>query len=84
MKVDLLTNLPGEITREIVGRLPDRSTKACKRVCKSWRHLIEGNEFESLYIRKPCLPFPHEHEGCAVCDEAFDIQLVIVISPMYN
>ncbi|XP_047949583.1 putative F-box protein At1g32420 [Salvia hispanica] len=56
---DLFANLPEEMTIEILGRLPIRSVMTCKCVLKSWRHLIEGDEFGMLYTPKPGLTFIH-------------------------
>ena len=68
---DLWTNLPGDITRAILGRLPLGSVASCKCVCKSWRDLIGGAEFETSYTRKPWLAFHDEHKWCLVSDGAF-------------
>ncbi|XP_047949596.1 F-box protein At5g49610-like [Salvia hispanica] len=65
MKEGLLTNLPEDITREILRRLPIRSIARCKCVCKSWR------EFGTLYSPKPGLAFANEDTGFTACDEAF-------------
>ncbi|XP_042010605.1 putative F-box protein At1g33530 [Salvia splendens] len=64
-------SLPEEMTREILRRLPIRSIMRCKFVCKSWRLLIEGGDFEMLYTPQPGLAFVHRDIGFAVCDEAY-------------
>ncbi|XP_047961892.1 F-box protein At3g07870-like [Salvia hispanica] len=41
MEVDYFTNLPSEITTEILSRLSIRSLAISKSVCKSWRDLFD-------------------------------------------
>ncbi|XP_042010474.1 putative F-box protein At1g32420 [Salvia splendens] len=56
-KEDMFADLPEEITKDILGRLPISSIMTCKCVLKSWRHLIEGDEFGMSYTPKPGLTF---------------------------
>ncbi|XP_047948194.1 F-box protein At5g49610-like [Salvia hispanica] len=65
MEEGLLTNLPEDIKREILRRLPIRSIARCKCVCKSW------GQFATLYSPKPGLAFANEDTGFTACDEAF-------------
>ncbi|XP_042006418.1 uncharacterized protein LOC121755196 [Salvia splendens] len=44
----LLTNLPQDIMREILEKLPIRTIIRCKCVCKSWRDKIEGTDFATF------------------------------------
>ncbi|XP_042005013.1 F-box protein At3g07870-like [Salvia splendens] len=71
-KEDRFANLPEEITKEIMGRLPIMSVMTCKCVLKSWRHLIEGDDFGMSYTPKPGLNFIYRdmEMGYTVCDEA--------------
>ncbi|XP_042007439.1 putative F-box protein At3g16210 [Salvia splendens] len=70
-KKDLLTNLPQEMMIEILGRLPISSIITCTHVCKSWRNLIKGGDFATLYTPKPGFGFVHRAMGYAVCDEDY-------------
>ncbi|XP_047977025.1 putative F-box protein At1g32420 isoform X2 [Salvia hispanica] len=56
-KEDLFANLPEDITKDILCRLPISSVMTCKCVLKSWRHLIEGDEFGMSYTPKPGLTY---------------------------
>ncbi|XP_042009550.1 putative F-box protein At1g32420 [Salvia splendens] len=70
---ELFTNLPREMTKEILQRLPIRSIIMCKCVCKLWRYMIEEGELMPPYSQKPCLAFSfplHLQEIYTVCDEA--------------
>lgn len=49
---EFFTNLPCEITMEILSRLPVRSVKSCKCVCKSWLNLLETEEFLKSHLSK--------------------------------
>ncbi|XP_047947245.1 putative F-box protein At1g32420 isoform X2 [Salvia hispanica] len=71
-KEDRFANLPEEITKEILGRLPILSVMTCKCVLKSWRHLIEGDEFGMTYTPKPGLAFVYRDMEMRynVCNEA--------------
>ncbi|XP_042010376.1 F-box protein At5g49610-like isoform X1 [Salvia splendens] len=71
-KEDLFANLPEEITKEIMGRLPIMSVMTCKCVLKSWRHLIEGDEFGMSYTPKLGLAFVYRDMEMRynVCNEA--------------
>ncbi|XP_047949579.1 F-box protein At5g49610-like [Salvia hispanica] len=73
-KADLFANLPEEITIAILGRLPIRSVMTCKCVLKSWRHLIEGDEFGMSYTPKPGLAFVYRDMEMRynVCNEALE------------
>ena len=55
-KEGLFTNLPREMTLEILERLPIRSIITCKYVCKAWRVIIEGGGSPSC-IRKLLVTF---------------------------
>ena len=55
----LLTHLPQDIIRKILGRLLVRRIMRSKCVCKSWRSLIEGGDFA----------FAHRDTGYVVSDE---------------
>ncbi|XP_047949597.1 uncharacterized protein LOC125195497 [Salvia hispanica] len=44
----LLTNLPQDIMREILEKLPIRTIMRCKCVCKSWRDKIEATDFATF------------------------------------
>ena len=68
MKGDLFTSLPQEITIEILRRVPLRSVLGCKHVCKSWRDLIEGDDFMASYAMQPGLVFSDKNMY-VVCDE---------------
>ena len=68
-KEGFLTNIPQDIIRKILGRLPIRSIMRCKCVCKSWRSLIEGGDFALEYTPQPGLAFVHRETGYIVCDE---------------
>lgn len=46
------TNLPREITIEILSRLPVTSVKSCKCVCKPWLNLLETEEFVKSHLAK--------------------------------
>ena len=63
MKGDLglFTNLPRELTLDILGRLPIKSIITCKYVCKSWHVIIQG-----FSPRKPVLTFKC-HGPCLLC-----------------
>ncbi|KAL7119960.1 hypothetical protein ACP275_02G094100 [Erythranthe tilingii] len=52
MEVELLKNLPSEIVIEILSRLPIRTIGICKRVCKSWRDLLQTREFVDCHLSK--------------------------------
>ncbi|XP_042032323.1 putative F-box protein At1g32420 [Salvia splendens] len=43
---NFFTNLPSEITTDILSRLPLRSISISKCVCKSWLNLLKSNDFE--------------------------------------
>ena len=60
MKGDLFTNLPEQMMREILGRIPIKSLIRCKCVRKSWHDLIDEPEFKSSYSPKPCFAFSYE------------------------
>ncbi|XP_047949595.1 F-box protein At5g49610-like [Salvia hispanica] len=62
MKEGLFTNLPEDITRDILRRLPIRSIARCKCVCKSWRQFATS---------KSGLVFANEDTGFTFCDEVF-------------
>ncbi|XP_047949582.1 F-box protein At5g49610-like [Salvia hispanica] len=72
---DLFANLPEEITEEILGRLPIQSVMTCKCVLKSWRHLIEGDDFGMSYTPKPGLAFVYRDMEMRynVCNEALKL-----------
>lgn len=55
MKRDFFTNLPPEITIDILLRLPIESILSCKCVCKPWVHLVESPEFAELHLSKSVL-----------------------------
>ncbi|XP_047949585.1 putative F-box protein At1g33530 [Salvia hispanica] len=59
------------MTREIFRRLPIKCIMKCNCVCKSWRNLIKGGDFEMWYTPQPGLAFVHRDIGFAVCDEAY-------------
>ncbi|XP_042035036.1 F-box protein At1g67130-like [Salvia splendens] len=46
MERDFFTNLPSEITTNILSRLPLRSVAISKCVCKPWLNLLESNDFD--------------------------------------
>ncbi|XP_042010980.1 putative F-box protein At3g16210 [Salvia splendens] len=69
----LFANLPEEITIEILRRLTIRHVMTCKCVLrKSWRDLIEGEDFGMSYTPKPGLFFVYGDMEMqyVVCDEA--------------
>ncbi|XP_042009893.1 putative F-box protein At1g50880 [Salvia splendens] len=81
-KEDLLTNLPREITDEILRKLPIRSIMRCKCVQKSWRDLIKGVEFAASYNPKPCLIFPDKDSASyAMCDETWQPLFLFGLPP---
>ncbi|XP_047949602.1 F-box protein At3g07870-like [Salvia hispanica] len=67
---DFLTNLPEQVTREIIERVPVNSLIRCKCVRKSWRSLINEPEFKTSYSPKPCLAFSYENKYMVYDDEA--------------
>ena len=69
-KRDLFTNLPEELTIDILGRLPSKSIMTCKSVCQSWLDLIEGGRFKTSYTPKSCLSFTSGHMYTVYDDEA--------------
>ena len=71
MKDDLFETLPQEIVTEIMRRLMIRSIMRCKYVCKSWRYLIKGVEFATLYTPEQCLAFALPDHQYIVCDETY-------------
>ncbi|XP_047946106.1 F-box protein At3g07870-like [Salvia hispanica] len=82
---DLFTNLPPEITRDILRRVPLRSITRCKRVCKSWRDLIEEDEFVTSYTTKPCLVLSDRLKGgYVVCDEVHEPLFRFDVPPPCN
>ncbi|KAL3508928.1 hypothetical protein ACH5RR_028329 [Cinchona calisaya] len=46
------TNLPADVLREILGRLPVKSLVRFRCVCKSWDALIRSPEFINLHLNK--------------------------------
>lgn len=70
-----LTDLPSEITIDILSILPPRTTLFCKLkcVCKSWRELIETPEFAKSNKLAPCLAIFQEEDKSSkpynVCEE---------------
>ena len=63
-------NLSQEICKDILSKLPIRSTLRFKCVYKPWCDLIEGGDFATSYTPKPCLAFNYGL-GYAICDETF-------------
>ncbi|KAH6774974.1 hypothetical protein C2S52_012535 [Perilla frutescens var. hirtella] len=64
MDQDFFTNLPSEITINILSRLPIRTIIRCKCVCKPWLDLLETDEFAKSHLSRsvPGLVVP----GCNV------------------
>ncbi|KAK6114753.1 hypothetical protein DH2020_007022 [Rehmannia glutinosa] len=51
-KHQFFTNLPSEIIIDILSRLPIKTIRACKCVCKSWLELLETHEFANSHLSK--------------------------------
>ncbi|XP_047945898.1 F-box protein At2g23160-like [Salvia hispanica] len=81
MKEDLFTNLPEEMTREILRRVPIKSLFSCRCVCKSWRDLIEEPEFLSSYSPKPCIASSYKNMYTIYDDEACEPLLRFRMNP---
>ncbi|XP_047949605.1 F-box/LRR-repeat/kelch-repeat protein At1g09650-like [Salvia hispanica] len=81
MRRDLFTNLPEELTIDILGRLPSEIIMNCKLVCKSWLDLIEGGKFVTSYTPKPCLGFTSEHMYTVYEDDASEPLFQISLNP---
>ena len=70
-KKNLFANLPEEIEREILRRLPIESVIRCKYVCTSWRDIIKGVEFATLYFPKPSLALSSYQVNGAIITPSF-------------
>ncbi|XP_042032201.1 F-box protein At3g07870-like [Salvia splendens] len=53
MELNYFTNLPSEITTEILSRLSIRSLAISKSVCKPWRDLLKSDDFVVSKIKTP-------------------------------
>ncbi|XP_057785104.1 F-box protein CPR1-like [Salvia miltiorrhiza] len=52
MRKGFFTNLPLEITIDILSRLPPRAVISCRCVCKSWLELLDSHEFVKSHLSK--------------------------------
>ncbi|OVA09219.1 F-box domain [Macleaya cordata] len=54
--------LPTEITIEIFSRLPAESILECRRVCRSWRRIINHTNFADMHLRRQLLQLDQDHK----------------------
>ncbi|KAL1533732.1 F-box protein-like protein [Salvia divinorum] len=52
MEQDFFTNLPSELTTNILSRLPIRSVAISKCVCKPWFNLLDSHDFVKSHLSK--------------------------------
>ncbi|XP_047949604.1 putative F-box protein At3g16210 [Salvia hispanica] len=83
MKEDLFTNLPVELTRDIMRRVSISSILNCMDVCKSWRDLIDEDEFKASYTSRRCLAFSYEDIYIVWDDKACEPLFRFWMSPPY-
>ncbi|XP_042032218.1 F-box/LRR-repeat/kelch-repeat protein At1g09650-like [Salvia splendens] len=53
MVQDFFTNLPTEITTDILSRLSIRSYAISKSVCKAWLNLLDSDDFDKSKLKTP-------------------------------